>query len=80
MSQSRAREVRSDAGQARCPFCGATDVERLSLFGSQLLTAQLYCHACHTPFERLKGDDEDGSVVVGGEPPTAGKRSMSSAC
>jgi hypothetical protein len=24
------------------------------LFGSQLLTAQYYCRACHTPFERVK--------------------------
>jgi ring-1,2-phenylacetyl-CoA epoxidase subunit PaaD len=41
----------------RCPFCGATEVEMISLFGSQLLTQQYYCRACHTPFERLKDAD-----------------------
>ena len=40
-----------------CPFCGADDAEMLSLFGSQLLTEQYYCRACHTPFERVKDDD-----------------------
>ena len=38
----------------RCPFCGSTDIEMLSLFGSQLLTEQCYCHTCRTPFERIK--------------------------
>jgi hypothetical protein len=42
----------------RCPFCGSEDVELLALFGSQLLTKQYYCRACHTPFEHLNKDDE----------------------
>ncbi len=42
---------------SRCPFCGSTDVEMLSLFGSQLLTEQLYCRACHTPFEHVTKED-----------------------
>jgi hypothetical protein len=37
----------------RCPFCGSQDTELLSLFGSQLLTEQRYCRACHTPFEAI---------------------------
>jgi len=41
----------------RCPFCGSEDTELFSLFGQQLLTAQYYCNACRTPFERVKGDD-----------------------
>jgi len=40
-----------------CPFCGSTNTELLSLFGQQLLTVQYYCNSCHTPFERVKGDD-----------------------
>jgi len=40
-----------------CPYCGSTDTELFSLFGRQLLTAQYYCNACHTPFERIKDDD-----------------------
>lgn len=52
-----------DDGQRHptCPFCGAEDVELLSLFGSQLLTEQYYCRACHTPFERVKDDEATAS-------------------
>lgn len=39
-----------------CPFCASPDTEFLSLFGQQLLTAQYYCNACRTPFERVKDD------------------------
>lgn len=42
----------------RCPFCGASETELLSLFGSQLLTEQYYCRVCHTPFEHIKDDAE----------------------
>lgn len=38
----------------RCPFCGSRDVEPMALFGSRLLTAQCYCRACHTPFDRVR--------------------------
>jgi hypothetical protein len=40
-----------------CPYCRSTDTEFLSLFGQQLLTVQLYCKTCHTPFECVKDDD-----------------------
>jgi|GEM_PF-1475872 transposase-like protein len=40
----------------RCPFCGSHATERLSLFGSQLLTEQYYCTACHTPFEHVRDE------------------------
>ena len=43
--------------QVACPFCRSTDTDFLSLFGQQLLTVQLYCHTCHTPFECVKDDD-----------------------
>lgn len=59
-------EVRGAGGRGvSCPFCGAASAERLSLFGSQLLTEQWYCLACHTPFERIK-DDEPGTGSVRG--------------
>jgi transposase-like protein len=44
------------AEMIHCPFCAADDLEPMSLFGSQLLTAQYYCRACHTPFEHMKGE------------------------
>jgi hypothetical protein len=43
--------------KVRCPFCGSTNNELLALFGQQLLTVQMYCNACHTPFECVKDDD-----------------------
>ena len=42
--------------QILCPYCRSTNTEFMSLFGQQLLTLQLYCHACHTPFECVKDD------------------------
>jgi hypothetical protein len=56
---------RQEEGQEReqpaviCPFCGSAEVELLALFGSQLLTDQYYCRACHTPFEHLRADADD---------------------
>lgn len=40
-----------------CPFCGSTDTEPFALFGQQLLTVQMYCNSCRTPFEYIKDDD-----------------------
>jgi len=42
-----------------CPYCGKTETELFALFGQQLLTAQYYCRACHTPFEYIKDDEYD---------------------
>jgi hypothetical protein len=39
-----------------CPYCGSAQIEPLSLFGQQLLTVQMYCQSCHTPFEYVKDD------------------------
>jgi uncharacterized metal-binding protein YceD (DUF177 family) len=41
---------------APCPYCGAAETEPLALFGQQLLTVQMYCQRCHTPFEYVKDD------------------------
>ena len=58
-SAERVHEQREDDERAvACPFCHSTDVELLSLFGSQLSTDQWYCNSCHTPFERFRRDDE----------------------
>ena len=45
-----------DRVHALCPYCGAEETEPLSLFGAQLLTVQMYCQRCHTPFEFVKDD------------------------
>lgn len=46
-----------EAGRVACPYCDSPQTELISLFGQQLLTVQYYCRACHTPFDRVKGED-----------------------
>jgi rubredoxin len=38
----------------RCPHCGATKAEVLSLFGTQAMTLQYRCRACGTVYEAIK--------------------------
>lgn len=45
----------TDAGH-ECPFCGSTDTERESAFGSEISKEQYYCNGCRTVFERIKYD------------------------
>ncbi len=37
-----------------CPFCGSTQTELYSLFGSMLSTSQYYCRSCRVAFEAIK--------------------------
>ncbi len=55
---------RAAKGQAAvpCPFCGSTDTELMSLFGSSQLTSQYYCRGCRTAFERVKWGTSPGRV------------------
>lgn len=39
-----------------CPFCGSTDAELESAFGSEISKTQYYCNGCSTVFERIKFD------------------------
>ena len=38
-----------------CPWCGSTQTELKSEFGSTACKSTLVCHACHQPFEQFKG-------------------------
>lgn len=49
-------DLTSPRAHAPCPYCGAEETEPLALFGMQLLTTQMYCLRCHTPFEYVKDD------------------------
>jgi hypothetical protein len=72
---SNGTSLRGAGKNPQCPFCGSTDTELLSLFGSQLLTDQRYCRTCHTPFEHIARDDEDpaqAAPVMGEHPPRIG--------
>jgi len=62
--EGREQEQEREQPTVRCPFCGSAEVELMALFGSQLLTDQYYCRACHTPFEHLRAD-VDGEQRAG---------------
>lgn len=44
----------SVARRAACPYCGSSNTERKSEFGSTACKAIHYCHNCHQPFEEFK--------------------------
>ena len=50
------RPLTSDAAPAavECPFCGGSDTEQFSAFGSALSVSQYYCRPCRTVFEWMK--------------------------
>ena len=50
-----------------CPFCGSTDTEPESAFGSEVSAEQHYCHGCHTVFERIKYDGASADTGRGSE-------------
>ncbi len=50
-------ESDGDAGP-ECPFCGSTDTEIESAFGSEVSKTQYYCNGCATVFERIKFDGD----------------------
>lgn len=41
-------------GPKRCPHCGATDLEKISQFGSTPCKAQWRCKTCMEPFDYFK--------------------------
>lgn len=42
------------AGAVACPYCGATDTERISEFGSTACKALWRCRVCRDPFDHFK--------------------------
>lgn len=42
------------AEEPACPWCGSREVEELAAYGSLLMTAQWFCNACGSPFERIR--------------------------
>ena len=42
------------APSVACPYCGSSDTELRSEFGSTACKATLYCRACQQPFEQFK--------------------------
>jgi ring-1,2-phenylacetyl-CoA epoxidase subunit PaaD len=44
----------STVGRIACPYCGSSNTERKSEFGSTACKAIHYCHHCRQPFEEFK--------------------------
>jgi DNA-directed RNA polymerase subunit RPC12/RpoP len=64
----------AEASATICPYCGSRETEFFSLFGSQLLTAQYYCLACHTPFEQIKNSEVLADAARRDQTEAEGKR------
>jgi transposase-like protein len=39
-----------------CPHCGSPEVQRIGIFGGQLMTSQWQCKGCASYFEVLRED------------------------
>jgi transposase-like protein len=46
--------LRSAVRRAACPYCGSSNTERKSEFGSTACKAIHYCADCRQPFEEFK--------------------------
>ena len=43
-----------------CPFCGGTETEIMSAFGSHASVSTYWCRACGSPFEMMRWRGEAG--------------------
>jgi hypothetical protein len=64
-------------GAPPCPFCGASDGERVAQWGGQIITSQWRCGACGSYFEALRADFDDAGASP--EPDPRRSRSASGA-
>jgi transposase-like protein len=42
-----------------CPFCGASVVTRVGLWGGQIITSQWQCLSCQSYFEAVRGEFDE---------------------
>ena len=69
---AREERERSEGEGYECPFCGSTDTELESAFGSEVSAEQHYCHGCNTVFERVKYDGASAETGRCDPPPDDG--------
>jgi hypothetical protein len=57
----------------RCPRCGSTEAQVISLFGAQAITLQYRCGACGSLYEAVRYEAAEGSEGPEGSetPPSA---------
>ena len=56
---THAPEPEQPRSTPRCPHCGATESEVISLFGTQAMTLQYRCRRCGDFYEALKYEDDE---------------------
>jgi transposase-like protein len=44
----------ADEQRVLCPWCGSSDVEKVSEFGPHLMVHSFICRQCKSPFEVIK--------------------------
>jgi C4-type Zn-finger protein len=49
-----------DDDRVTCPWCGSADVTEVAPYGTLLMTAQWFCEACGSPFERIRHRGGEG--------------------
>jgi hypothetical protein len=52
--------VTGETPTLRCPFCASEEIEQVSQWGGQLITAQMRCRACNTHFEAVRDEGPPG--------------------
>jgi ribosomal protein L37AE/L43A len=53
----------TESGAPNCPFCESGDVERIGLWGGQMITAQWRCGACGSYFEAIRTEFDDDQAA-----------------
>lgn len=58
-------ETEAPRASPRCPHCGSTRGEVISLFGTQAMTLQYRCRSCGTAYEAIKYDEPEAAGAAG---------------
>ncbi|MCI0693500.1 hypothetical protein L0337_16025 [candidate division KSB1 bacterium] len=59
MQKAKSKKHTANDTSVVCPFCGSTETQQETDFGTTLAYAQFYCRQCRTPFEWIKWEDKN---------------------
>jgi ring-1,2-phenylacetyl-CoA epoxidase subunit PaaD len=62
MQETKGKKQTANGLSVACPFCGSTETQQETDFGTTLAYAQFYCRRCRTPFEWIKWEDKNVSA------------------
>lgn len=55
-----------DAESKKCPFCGSTNTEKQSDFGTSIMVTLHFCLDCKSAFEWIKWGENDSNLDLPG--------------